>query len=172
MSEIFFGLFLPGVLALVLSPTNPVHILTFIIIYFRWREGVPTSVLGSQPIVWLLPSSFRYQATRVRLPSTNICWSPRDPHSFLTVILWWLATVNSNTGNSINLISIVSVGYHVTLVISRKCDGVLVSLTIYENSLTPIIFQLIFLFHKWTPKIETRSLICSYAVTLYSFSWQ
>ena len=87
----------------------------FLIFYFRWREGVPTSVLGSQPIVWLLPSSFRCQATRVRLPSTNICWSPRDPHSFLTVILWRLATVNSNTGNSINLISIVSVGDNVTL---------------------------------------------------------
>ena len=57
----------------------------------------------------------RCQVTRVRLPSTNICWSPRDPHSFLTVILWRLATVNSNTGNSINLISIVSVGHHVTV---------------------------------------------------------
>ena len=78
--------------------------------------GVPTSVLGSQPITWLLSSS-RCQATRVRLPSTNICWSPLcDLHSFLTVTLWWLATVNSNTGNSINLISIVSVGHHVTFV--------------------------------------------------------
>ena len=87
----------------------------FLIFYFRWREGVPTSVLGSQPIVWLLPSSFRCQATRVRLPSTNRCWSPLcDLHSFLTVTLWCLATVNSNTGNSINLISIVSVGHHVT----------------------------------------------------------
>ena len=29
----------------------------FLIIYFRWGEGVPTSVLGSQPIIWLLSSS-------------------------------------------------------------------------------------------------------------------
>ena len=27
-----------------------------LIIYFRWGEGVPTSVLGSQPIIWLLSS--------------------------------------------------------------------------------------------------------------------
>ena len=69
----------------------------FLTIYFRWWEGVPTSVLGSQPIIWLLsPSPFRCQATRVRLPSTNI-WSPLCAlHSFLTVILWRLATVNSN----------------------------------------------------------------------------
>ena len=26
----------------------------FLIIYFCWGEGVPTSVLGSQPIIWLL----------------------------------------------------------------------------------------------------------------------
>ena len=90
----------------------------FLIFYSRWREGVPTSVLGSQPIVWLLPFSFPYQATRVRSPSINICGSPLcDLHSFLTVTLWWLATVNSNTENSINLISIVSVGHHVTLCI-------------------------------------------------------
>ena len=30
----------------------------------RWREGVPTSVLGSQRIVWLLPSSIPCQAIR------------------------------------------------------------------------------------------------------------
>ena len=28
----------------------------FLIIYFRWGEGVPTSVLRSQPIIWLLSS--------------------------------------------------------------------------------------------------------------------
>ena len=52
-----FCLLLPGVLALVPSATNPVQQLTFLIIYFRWREGVPTSVLGSQPIICLLSSS-------------------------------------------------------------------------------------------------------------------
>ena len=29
---------------------------SFLIIYFRWGEGVPTSVLRSQPIIWLLSS--------------------------------------------------------------------------------------------------------------------
>ena len=91
--DIFFVFFYPEYLALVLSATNPVQQLTFFIIYFRWREGVPTS----QPIIWLLSPSFPCQATRVRSPSMNICRSPLcDLHSFLTVILWWLATVNSN----------------------------------------------------------------------------
>ena len=76
---------------------EPCPTTNFLAIYFRWREGVPTSVLGSQPIVWLLPSSFPCQETRVRSQSINICGSPLcDLHSFLTVILWRLATVNSN----------------------------------------------------------------------------
>ena len=95
---------------------KPCPTTNFFFSFFCWREEGATSVLGSQPIVWLLPSSFRCQATRVRLPSTNICWSPCDPHSFLTVIHWRLATVNSNTGNSINHISIFSMGHHVTKV--------------------------------------------------------
>ena len=95
---------------------EPCPTTNFLTIYLRWRDGVPTSVLGSQPIIWLLSSSSWCPATWVRLPSTNICWYPLcDLHSFLTVTLWWLATVNSNTRNSINLISIVSVGYHVTI---------------------------------------------------------
>ena len=63
--DILFVFFYPEYLALVPSATNPVQQL-FLIIYFRWREGVPTSVLGSQPIIWLLSSSFSCQATRVR----------------------------------------------------------------------------------------------------------
>ena len=70
--------------------------------------------------------SFPCQATRVRSPSINICGSPLcDQHSFLTVTLWWLATVNSNTGNSINLISIVPVGHHVTIATTTRCRGAL-----------------------------------------------
>ena len=52
---------------------EPCPTTNFFLFYFHWREGVPTSVLGSQPIVWLLPSSFPCQATRGRSPSTNIC---------------------------------------------------------------------------------------------------
>ena len=116
VSQIFFRLLHPEYLAfgsVSYEPCPKTDLFTF---YFRWREGVPTSVLGSQPIIWLLSPSPWCPATWVRLPSTNICWYPlRDLHSFLTVTLWRLATVNSNTGNSINLISIVSVGHHVTL---------------------------------------------------------
>ena len=41
---------------------EPCQTTNILIFYFRWREGVPTSVLGSQPIVWLLPSSPAGQA--------------------------------------------------------------------------------------------------------------
>ena len=93
---------------------EPCQTTNFLIIYFRWGEEVPTSVLGSQPIIWLLSSSSWCPATWVRSPSTNI-WSPlRDLHSFLTVTLWQLDTVNSNTRSS-NFISLLPVGYHVTI---------------------------------------------------------
>ena len=112
----FLRLLLPGVLGFGSVSYEPCPTTNFLIFYFRWREGVPTSVFGSQPIIWLLSPSFPCQATRVRSPSINIYGSPLcDLHSFLTVTLWWLATVNLNTGNSINLISIVSVGHHVTV---------------------------------------------------------
>ena len=52
---------------------KPCPTTNFLIFYFRWWEGVPTSVLGSLPIIWILSSSFQCQATRVRSPSTNIC---------------------------------------------------------------------------------------------------
>ena len=76
-------LLLPGVLGFSSVRHEPCPTTNFLIIYFRWREGVPTSVLGSQPIIWLLSSSFPCQATRVRSPSTNICWSPLWPTFFL-----------------------------------------------------------------------------------------
>ena len=76
---------------------EPCPTTNFFFSFFRWREEGATSVLGSQPITWLLSSSFQCQATQVRSPSINICGSPLcDLHSFLTVILWRLATVNSN----------------------------------------------------------------------------
>ena len=93
----FLRLLLPGVLGFGSVSYKPFPMTNFFLFYFRWREGVPTSILGSQPIIWLLPFSFPYQATRVRSPSINICGSPLcDLHSFLTITLWQLATVNSN----------------------------------------------------------------------------
>ena len=86
----FFVFFYPEYLALVLPTTNPVQRLTFLNIYFRWREGVPTSVLGFQPIIWLLSSSpwsddflGLLDVTQVRLLSTNICWSSPQPTFFI-----------------------------------------------------------------------------------------
>ena len=82
------ALLLSGVLGFSSVLHEPCPITNFLIIYFHWREGVPTSVLGSQPIIWLLSFwllsfSFPCQATRVRSPSTNICWSPQWPTFFL-----------------------------------------------------------------------------------------
>ena len=78
----FFVFFYPEYVAFGSVSYEPCPTTNFLIIYFRWREGVPTSVLGSQSIVWLLPSSFPCQATRVRSPSINI-WSPLWPIFFL-----------------------------------------------------------------------------------------
>ena len=98
VSEIFFCLLLPGILGFGSVRHEPFPTTNFLFSFFRWREEGATSVLGPQPIIWLLPSSFLCQETQVRSQSINICGSPLcDPHSFLTVILWRLATVNSNT---------------------------------------------------------------------------
>ena len=51
------ALLLPGVLGFSSVRHEPCPTTNVLIIYFRWREGVPTSVLGSQPILWLLSSS-------------------------------------------------------------------------------------------------------------------
>ena len=51
------ALLLPGVLGFSSVRHEPCPITDFLIVYFRRREGVPTSVLGSQPIIWLLSSS-------------------------------------------------------------------------------------------------------------------
>ena len=55
----FFCLLLPGVLALVRLPaTNPVQRLTFLLSISADGKESPLPFLGSQPIIWLLPSSF------------------------------------------------------------------------------------------------------------------
>ena len=59
----FFVFFYPEYLAFGSVHHEPCPTTNILIVYFRWREGVPTSFLGSQPIVWLLPSSFPCQAT-------------------------------------------------------------------------------------------------------------
>ena len=57
VSQNFFVFFYPEYLAFGSVSYKPCPITNFLIIYFHWREGVPTSVLGSQPMIWLLSSS-------------------------------------------------------------------------------------------------------------------
>ena len=78
VSQIFFRLFHPEYLAFGFVSYKPCPKTNFFLFYFRWREGVPTSVLGSQPIVWLLPPPpgqaillGLLDVTQVRLLSTD-----------------------------------------------------------------------------------------------------
>ena len=111
----------PGVIGFGSVCHEPLPITDFLIFYFRWREGVPTSVLGSQPIVWLLSSSPPGQAillellditpVRLLLIQTSVGLHP-DLHSFLTV-----CHCSFQQEDSSHPTSIVSVGYHVTIMI-------------------------------------------------------
>ena len=49
-------------MAMGLSATSPAQKLTFLLVFFADREKGATSVLGPQPIIWLLPSSPSGQA--------------------------------------------------------------------------------------------------------------
>ena len=99
---------------------EPFPITNFFTFYFRWREGVPTSVLGSQPIIWLLPSSLGQAIllglldvtpVRLLLIQTSVGLHP-NLHSFLTV-----CHCSFQREDSSHPTSIVSVGYHVTIYI-------------------------------------------------------
>ena len=80
---------------------EPCPTTNFFFSFFRWREEGTTSVLGSQPITWLLsppPWSGDFlglvDVTQVRLLRTDSL--TLIYYHALTVILWWLATVNLN----------------------------------------------------------------------------
>ena len=97
-------------MAMVRPPaTNHAQKLIFLTIYFRWGEGVPTSVLRSQPIIWLLSSSFLVSRF---LRATRFHPSPVTgykhllvliPNSVTHILSWWLDTINSKREDSINL---------------------------------------------------------------------
>ena len=115
MSQIFFCL-LPGILALIRLPaTNPAKQLIFLFVFFlltgrrcQFRFSVSANHLAS-------PSFPLPVSGDLRLLSTNICWYPLcDLHSFLTVTFLTGCHCSFQREDSINLISIVSVGYHVT----------------------------------------------------------
>ena len=59
VSQNFFVFFYPEYLAFGSVSYEPCPTTDFLTIYFRWQEGVPTSVLGSQPIIWLLSPSLK-----------------------------------------------------------------------------------------------------------------
>ena len=61
-----------------LPATDPCSKLIFLILYFRWGEGSPSSVLGSQPIIWLLSLSLLVSGD-LRLLSTKHLVSPVWP---------------------------------------------------------------------------------------------
>ena len=101
VSQIFFSSPHPEYLAFGSVSYEPCQTTNLFLFYFRWREGVPTSVLGSQSIVgfYLPPPLVRrfVRATRCH-PSQVTEYRQVTPiyHHALTVILWGLATVNSN----------------------------------------------------------------------------
>ena len=74
-----------------LPATDPAQKLAFLLFTSAEGKGVPTSVLGSRPIVWLLSSSSWCPPTWVRSPSTNICSSPLWPTFSLNGHFFWTA---------------------------------------------------------------------------------
>ena len=107
VSDKSFCLLLPRVLGFGSVRHEPCPTTDFFFSFFRWREEGATSVFR-------VPAS--HLASTFFLPVSG---DPREvteyKHLFLTDILWWLATVNSNK-RIVVIISIVSVGDHVTLV--------------------------------------------------------
>ena len=115
VSQIFFCL-LPGVNGYGSVCHEPFPIINISSRFFRWlgegchfRFRAPANHLAS--LSFSLPVS-----SDLRLLSTNTCWYPLcDLHSFLTVTFLTGCHCSFQREDSINLISIVSVGYHVTL---------------------------------------------------------
>ena len=114
VSQIFFCL-QPGVNGHGSVCHEPCSKTNFLTIYFHWRWGSPTSVLGSQPIIWLLSPS----PSGVRRPEVTkyqqLLISPLWPTFFLNGHFLTGSHCSFQREDSINLISIVSVGYHVTV---------------------------------------------------------
>ena len=71
--DILFIFFYPEYLAFGSVRHEPCPTTNFSYSFFADGKKVPLPFLGSQSIIWLLPSSFPCQATQGRSPSTNIC---------------------------------------------------------------------------------------------------
>ncbi len=119
-SFFFYGLFFyPEFLALVPSATNPVQQLTFLLSISadgrspHFRFGVPANHLAS--LFFLLVSGDLSEVTKYQ----HLLVSPLWPTFFLNGHSL-TAYCSFKREDSINLISIVSVGHHVTIVIHRQ----------------------------------------------------
>ena len=129
------ALLLPGVLGFSSVRHEPCPTTDFLIIYFRWQKGVPTSVLGSQPLIWLLSSSpwsgDFFRATKchpspILFPSGHQVQTSVFPFSLGFVTLGLTHILSCLNGHSLmacqfkhedcrNLISIFLAGHHVTV---------------------------------------------------------
>ena len=89
--------------------------LTFLLVFFR-RRGEGCHFRFRAPANHLASTFLLLVSGDLRLLSTNICWYPLcDLHSFLTVTFLTGCHCSFQREDSINLISIVSVGYHMTV---------------------------------------------------------
>ena len=96
------------------SATSPFLITNISSRFFR-RRGEGCHFRFRVPANHLASPSFPLVSGDLRLLSTNICWYPLcDLHSFLTVTFLTGCHCSFQREDSISLISIVSVGYHVT----------------------------------------------------------
>ena len=115
MSQIFFCL-LPGVNGYGSVCHEPV-LITNISSRFSRRRGEGCHFRFRAPANHLASTFLPLVFGDLRLLSTNICWYPLcDLHSFLTVTFLTGCHCSFQREDSINLISIVSVGCHVTTI--------------------------------------------------------
>ena len=131
----------PGILAMVRLPaTNPAKQLTFLLFISAEGKESPLPFWGpSQSLGFYLPPL--PVSGDLRLLSTNTCLYPLcDLDSFLTVTYLTGCHCSFQREDSINLISIVSVGYHMTLAswsfltFFIICDKNWLFLILYEKS--------------------------------------
>ena len=135
MSQIFFCL-QPRVNGHGSVCHEPCSKTNFLTIYFCWRGGAPLPFWGpSQSFGFSLPPLL--VSGDLRLLSTNTCWYPLcDPHSLLTVTFLTGFHCSFQREDSINLTSIISVGYHMTISTQFKMSKTVLFLTIQFNTRT------------------------------------
>ena len=119
-----------------LPATNPAQKLTFLLFTSAKGKESPLPFWGpSQSFGFSLPPL--PVSGDVRLLSTNTCWYPLcDPHSLLTVTFMTGFHCSFQREDSINLTSIVSAGYRVTVSYKGNCFGLYLFSEIYDAELS------------------------------------